>query len=298
MTVVKAKILKKLEALGHAYFYGLIFLAGQPGAYVSLYPVLFVYVLCSRRIHAVTRPYLDKRFPDKGRLYKWLATYKNVIWFGKVLVDRAWLGIRKNVELAGELEGRDTLLELIGQGRGVVLLTAHVGNWQTALSHICQLAVPVNSLMHYEQEAVAKHYFDLRKEPVPFKIINSEGYLGGLVESTAALQKGEVVTIMGDRFAGGPHVTVDFLGSPVRMPAAAYSLAASTGAPVVVLLAAKTGMKSYNLKVWEVFHPQPGDRDERRENMQRAAAVFTRALEAYVQKYPCQWYNFFDFWKQ
>ncbi len=79
---------------------------------------------------------------------------------GQVLVDRGWLGLRKAAKLEGELVGQKELLELAGEGKGLVLLTAHVGNWQTALSNICGLGVPVNSLMHYEQQAVAKHYFD------------------------------------------------------------------------------------------------------------------------------------------
>lgn len=288
----------RLEALGHAIFYGMLLVAGQSGAYLLLWPVITTYVLCSRKIHRLTSPYLSRRFPEHGRLARWRDTHRIMLNFGRVLVDRAWLGLRPGAALDGRLEGQEELLALVGEGRGVVLLTAHLGNWQTAMAHITGLQVPTNSLMHYSEEAVAKHYFDLGKKAMPFKIINSAGFMGGMVEATAALQRGEVVTIMGDRYAGGPAAEVEFLGSKVRLPAAAYSLAAATSSPVAVLLAAKTGRRRYSLKLWAVFRPEPSDRENRRRDMTQWAQRFADAMEGYLRQYPYQWYNFFDFWSQ
>ncbi len=289
---------KKLEALGHGFFYGVILLGGLQGGYFLLAPVVFCYVACSRKIHQLTRPYVAKRFPDCGPLKRWWKTFFIVQSFGKVLVDRGWLGCKKNASFQGEFADGAKLKRLVGQGKGVVLLTAHVGNWQAALAHLTEFEVPVNSLMRYQEEAVAKHFFDHRGKAAPFKIIRSDGFLGGMVESTAALQRGEVVTIMGDRYAGGPFVKVDFLGKEMRFPAASYSLAAATGAPVAVLLAAKLDKRRYTLKLWDVFQPTMGERHNRQKDLARSAKRFAIALENYVQEYPGQWYNFFDFWEQ
>jgi predicted LPLAT superfamily acyltransferase len=290
--------LRFLEGLGHNIFYVFLLFFGQPGAYLLLRPVITIYLLGSRKIHRHAAYYLKRRFPAHGRLQLWVDTYRLVLSFGEVLVDRGWLGLRSGACLEGELVGADALLALVGQGKGLVLLTAHVGNWQTALAHIGGLATPINSLMHYEQEAVAKHYFDLRGGVAPFKIIKSDGFMGGMIESTAALQRGEVVTIMGDRYAGGPASEVTFLGDKVRFPSAAYSLAAATGAPVAILLAAKTGRRNYTMKLWDVFYPEVGERHNRQEDLAGWVGRFAGSLEEYVRAYPYQWYNFFDFWSQ
>lgn len=287
-----------LEALGHNIFYVVLLLFGQAGAYLLLIPVIASYLLCSRKIHRNVAYYMKRRFPKHKQRQLWSDTFRLVHSFGQVLVDRGWLGLRRRARLKGELLGNNELQGLISQGKGLVLLTAHVGNWQTALSHICGFDAPVNSLMHYEQEAVAKHYFDLRSEATPFKIINSNGFMGGMIESTAALQRGEVVTIMADRYAGGPYAEVTFLGDQVRLPVAAYSLAAATGAPVAILLAAKTGRKNYHMKLWDVFYPEGGERHNRQKNLGKWAQRFAKSMEDYVTKYPYQWYNFFDFWSQ
>lgn len=294
----ESNIKGRLEALGHNCFYLTLRLFGQGGAYLLLLPVIFMYVLFSTKIHRITASYIRRRFPAHGWLKRRQDTFRIVLSFGKVLVDRGWLGLSSGAAFNGELDGQEKLLQLVADGKGLVLLTAHVGNWQTAMSRIHDLGAPVNSLMHYEQEAVAKHYFDLRDEPVPFRIINSEGFMGGLVESTAALQRGEIVTIMGDRYTGGPFGKTEFLGENVRLPAAAYSLAASTGSPIAVMLAAKTGRKSYRLKVWNVFEPERTDRNNRQEGLSRWAAQFAGSLEMYLQEHPYQWYNFYDFWSQ
>jgi predicted LPLAT superfamily acyltransferase len=289
---------EKLEALGHYFFYLTLRLFGQNGGYFLLVPVIGAYVACSRKIHRQTAPYLRRRFPEQGWFGRRMATARNLLAFGKVLVDRAWLGLGRNSTLQGETIGYHRLAELVGRGKGVVLLTAHVGNWQTALAHLDSLPVPVHALMHYDQEAVAKHYFDLGGARRPFEIISSEGPFGGMLEATAALQRGEVVTIMGDRLVKGSSVTVDFLGAPVRLPDAAYVLAGCVGAPVVTMFAAKTGRRSYQLRIWDIWYPRWQDREQRTAERKASGERFAKNMEAYLDENPYQWYNFYDFWKQ
>jgi predicted LPLAT superfamily acyltransferase len=150
--------------------------------------------------------------------------------------------------------------------------------------------------MHYEEEAVAKHFFDLRGQTCPFRIINSDGFMGGMIEATAALQKGEILTIMGDRLGGGQSIEVNFLGTPSRLPISAYVLAVSTGAYVGVVFTAKTGKKSYKLRVWDIFQVQYHDRSSRESEIKKSAKLFAKSLEEYLREYPYQWYNFYDYW--
>ena len=291
-------IKKQLEKVGHWFFYVSLYLFGHRGGLVLLYPVIFVYVLFSRKIRRTVRYYLEHRFPGQTGPTYWRYTFRNIYSFGQVLVDRGWLGLRSETGFKGEFTGYQTLIELIGKKKGVVLLTAHVGNWQAALSHLGELPVKVYALMQYDQQAAAKHFFDLKKGRRSFEIIDAEGPFGGMVDATAALQRGEVVTIMGDRFIKGSCSETTFLDESVRLPDSAYMLAASTGAPVVIVLAAKTGRTTHQLKVWDYFYPQYEDRNKRKRMLEKCSALFSNALEKYLQAYPFQWYNFYNFWKQ
>jgi predicted LPLAT superfamily acyltransferase len=291
-------VLKKLERLGHWFFYVAMRFFGHAGGRFLLFPVVSFYVVFSRKIHEIVGYYLIQRFPGAGWLQCRYYTLKTVLSFGNVLVDRGWLGVHGDADFEGELLGRERLNELISAGKGVVLLTAHVGNWQSALSRLGDLPVKVHALMQYDQEAAAQHYFDIGSRSRSFEIIDVESPFGGMIEAATALQRGEVVTIMGDRYVKGPHSEVDFLGKKVRLPNSAYTLAATAGAPVVVLLAAKTGAKSYHLKVWDSFHPEYRSRDERDDMLRGCAGRYIKAVEEYLKVYPFQWYNFYNFWGQ
>lgn len=289
---------KRLETVGHWFFYVTIRFFGHRGGEFLLGPVIFFYLLFSRNTHMTVRHYLNHRFPNVAGWRLWLYTYKNIYSFGQVLVDRGWLGIKKDARFECDLVGYNSLVELIKKGKGVVLLTAHVGNWQSALSQLGDLPGKVHALMQYDQHAAAKHYFDLKGGKRLFEIIDAEGPFGGMIDAAAALQRGEVVTIMGDRFIKGSASSVDFLGESVRLPDAAYMLAATAGAPVAVILAAKTGSKTYQLKIWNHFYPHFENRDERAEMLRQCAGKFMGTIENYLKEYPFQWYNFFNIWKQ
>jgi predicted LPLAT superfamily acyltransferase len=293
-----ATIKTKLELLGHFFFYAILKLFGQKSAYLLLYPTIFTYVLFSRKIHRNTAHYFQKRFPEHTRAQRFCDTFKNVFSFGQVLVDRGWLGMDKKADIHGEVIGAEKLLEVVRAGRGAVLVTAHVGNWQTALAKLDFLPVKVHALMQYDQFAAAKHYFDLGKKKRPFAIIDANGAFGGMIDATAALQRGEVVTIMSDRHTKGSTKVVDFLGEEVKLPDAAYTLAACVEAPVIVFLAAKTGDRKFELQVWDVFYPKFEERQKRHEVLQQCCQKFSSALQNYLQSNPYQWYNFYNIWDQ
>ena len=293
---VLQQIKKKLEWLGHCFFYTVLVVGGQRVAYFFLYPVIFTYVLCSRKIHQATTPYFRRRFPAHNWLTLRLDVLKNVLSFGKVLVDRGWMGLNRKAELTGRFDDSEKLREVIQAGKGVVVLLAHIGNWQTCLVRLKALNVEVHALMEFDQERVSKHFFELRGEK-PFNIIDVHGFLGGMIEATTALQRGDLVLIMADRLHHGRNESVDFLGSTVRLPIAAYHLAATTESPVVVLFAAKTERKNYSLAIWDLFYPGQSGLGKK-EELAYCAQRFSAALEKYVEQYPYQWYNFFDIWAQ
>lgn len=294
--MLKKRILRNLEKLGHLFFYGVLLVGGQRSAYFFLYPIIFVYVLCSRRIHRQTRPYLQKRFPQHTGSGLWRDTFYNVLEFGRILVDRGWMGLKKSSGIKGTFENSEQLLNLIKGDKGVVVLLAHVGNWQTGFADLGRLETKVHSLMEYDPDTVSKHYFDLGGKR-NFSIIDARGFMGGMVEAATVLQRGEMVLIMADRYVAGPDMEAEFLGEKIRLPLAPFALAARTGASIGVLLAAKTGRKTYELRIWDIMETDPETRADAKV-LQAYGERYVAALEKYVQKYPYQWFNFYDLWRR
>lgn len=283
----------------HRFFYTLIRLAGRRAAYVMASFVAMYYVLFRPSVRARSLPYLSRRFPGRNPLLRLLDSYRITAGIGKVLVDRAALGILGPGQLVVRHSRREDLLERIREGRGLILVTAHAGCWQFAMESLRMLETPVSLLLHREEGDVDLHIFEHRGDDTTFRIIDPAGPLGGALEMLQVLNRGEVLCIMGDRAMGDVRSTVEveFLGDRVRVPIAPYQLASATGAPVVVIFPYKSGPGNYSLQVAKVIRV-PGGLGRAPGAYRPHAEAFIRALEGFVDARPYQFFNFFDMWNQ
>jgi predicted LPLAT superfamily acyltransferase len=153
-------------------------------------------------------------------------------------------------------------------------------------------------LMERNAGDIDRHYFEHQGKPCPYRIIEPSAFLGGSIEMVAALKRGEIVAIMGDRLgtASERSLKLDFLGAPAPFPVAAWKLAAATGAPIAVLFPLKTGAASYRIELPEVIEvpPQAGRPLKRLEPY---LGRYVKALEELCRKHPFQFFNFFDLWR-
>ena len=286
------------SAFQHQIFYGLIRLGGRPLAYGVLYIVVFYYIFFRPSIRRRTTYYLSHRFPRKKTLGRLLDSYRLSLQLGKVLVDRAIVGVLGPGRMETKLNGREKLSELLKEGTGCVLLTAHVGCWQVAMSVLHSLNVPVYMLLRREEGDVDRHYFEHNGRSCPYRTIDPKGYLGGTLEMLQVLKEGHILCTMGDRVFGSERNTLccDFLGGGVQFPYSAFKLASATGVPVVVLFSCKTGARTYELNVAEIIHvPKLTDRSG--EIFRPYVAQFVKALESFAEKHPYQFFNFHDMWR-
>ncbi len=282
----------------HQFFYRLIRLGGRPTAYAALRAVALVYVL-RRKYRERCTPYLERRFPGTGPRARFVHSYRMVVALGEALIDRAATGILGPSEFQVRFDESDELLDLLGQGRGLILMIAHVDCWQAAMSALENLPAQVSMLMRREDGDLDRHYFEHKGQTCPYRVIDPEGFLGGTLEMLGVLKAGQIVSVMGDRLLGSASqaVSVPFLGGAIRVPFSAYLLASATGAPVVILLSAKTGRSSYRLRLYRAISVPPG-LPKKPQAYADYAGEFATCLEHYVGEYPYQFFNFYDLWSQ
>jgi predicted LPLAT superfamily acyltransferase len=281
----------------HRFFYGLIRLGGRRAAYAMLAVVVFYYMLFRADQRRKSEFYLRRRFPGAKGARLWLHSYRMSLALGKSLIDRAVVGILGPSSTRVTLSGKEELLSLLAEGRGLILITAHVGSWQTAMAALDFLNQPVSLLMQREAGDIDRHYFEHGGRECPFRIIDPSGALGGALEMLQVLKSGQILSVMGDRMFGSDRnaVNVEFLGAPVPFPFSAYKLASATGAPIGVLLSAKTGLDSYELRLARVIRVPAGLR-RGNEAFVPYVRQFAETLEEYAQQYPYQFFNFYDMW--
>lgn len=283
--------------LKHQFMYALIFIGGRSLAYAFLYPLVFTYCLYPS-LRDKSRAYIMRRFSPKNKWEFFKHTFRLNLTFGRTLVDRAALGILGKTDFHYTLQTQQMCKKLIAQGKGVLMLTAHVGCWQSAVNCMQFLDRPMNILYYHNPKDNDKQVAQHRGEKAPFTLINPASPTGGVPEMISALQRGEIVCAMADRVFGNPKnaVAVQFLGGTVHVPYSFYRLAAATGAPVLIAFFPWKGRGK--LSSW-VFPPfQVKDEGPAKEKYQIYGQQFVDALTQFCVKYPYQFFNYFNWWEQ
>ena len=283
----------------HRFFYFLIRLGGRHIAYPFLYPVVLYYLVCRPDQRRKSRYYLDRRFPGRRGFAALKDSYHMIMGLSRSLVDRALVGICGPQILQTEFPEGERLFNLAKAGKGLIILTTHVGCWQSAMIYLSKLKRPIHMLMQQDEGDIDRHYFEHSGEKNPFRMIDPTGFLGGTLEMVAALQQGDVVCIMGDRLKGAEEnsLAVDFLGAPVNFPVAAWKLAAVTETPLAILFPLKTGPDRYSIDLAEVIKIKPEDARPI-ERLHPYLTRYVKKLEELCIKEPFQFFNFYDMWER
>lgn len=278
-------------------FYQLIRIGGRSSAYLLLYIVVFYYMLFRPSVRKKTAHYLLNRFPSKTRLGRFLAAYRLSLELGKVLIDRAVVGILGPDKIEVTFPKQKRLLSLLAEDRGLILINAHVGCWQAALSALHFIDRPVHMLIEQGEDDVDLHYYEHAKTSRPFQIIDPRGYLGGSLEMLNVLKNKEILCVMGDRVFGSEKnvVHVNFLGHKGPFPYSVFKIASATGAPVGVFFSHKTGPSSYELDLAKIIRV-PKHLGRSKELFRPFVTQFVESLEQYAQDHPYQFFNFYDMW--
>ena len=126
--------------------------------------------------------------------------------------------------------GLENLEKAYAAGRGVLIVTAHIGNWEYAAADLAQRGFPVNALgADQRDERITALIGELREAGG----VRALGKASDLKAMIRALQKGEMIAVPIDQDAKSSGILSDFLGSPASTPVGPTKLADKLGCLVV-----------------------------------------------------------------
>lgn len=297
MSPTKGVERKRGNRLGFWFFRAAIRTFGLRGAYGLLYFVGLYYLVFDCAAVRASLAYTRRRFPQHGISRQLLDVYRLFVSQGKSLIDRYYV-IAGGSEIAIEIRGYEKLKNILATShKGVVLLTAHVGNWQVAMTALRNLGKTVYLMMRPEDNVAVRQSLNIGGDQDRVRVLYTNDSLGGVIEAVKALDRGDLVSIMGDRTYEYDAMEATLLGGSVRFPYGAFSIAAATQCPVVVLLSAKVGAKKYIVDVSHVIEPPTGTRGKKQEAIKACVQEFAGVLEEYADRHPYQWFVFRDMWQ-
>ena len=190
--------------------------------------------------------------------------------------------------LVGHIEGDEHLLAADAERRGLVLITAHLGNSELGGRLLAaRLGRPTHVVVAAEADPGVERF--LRGGTTPVRFVR-RGDPMAAVPLVSALRRHEVVALQGDRALGTRgDVLVNFFGQPAPFPLGPFLLARAAGAPVVPAFCLLERDLRYTVAMAKPIRVTAGDEAA-------ALAEWVGVLEAMVRRAPEQWFNFFDVW--
>jgi len=224
----------------------------------------------------------------------WLPTFRLFYNFSKFMVGYTDLMHLRPEDLLRRIEYRDDLksrfTEVLAEGRGVIVLNLHLGNWEVGMAHVASLGSPVNVVLRQEESEASPFEAGARARAGVRIVAAGESAWNGL-ELLLALKRGEIVAMQGDRPFGTLIERVDLFGAPVDLPAGAFLLAQVSGSPILAVSMVIRGHSRYRVLLDGPLRVGPGP-----EGVRAGVEAFARMIERFVGAWPTQWFNFYEVW--
>lgn len=283
----------KGNPLGYSIFIGILRMAGLKPAYFLLRFVSFYYLLFSR---ASTR-HIYAYFRQRQGFGKWKAiksAYRNYYIFGQTLIDKIVVMSGLKAPYTFFFDGEHYFNDMVAGGKGGILISAHIGNWELAGHYFKRLPIRLNILMYENEHTRIKNYLEAVMSERNLNIIVMKDDLSHVYEISGALSRNELVAIHADRFvAGSKTLKGTLLGKEANFPMGPFVLATTFKVPVSYVFSLKESATHYHL-----FASKPKEyRENKKIAIPEALKDFTTELEQKVRQYPEQWFNYYDFWK-
>ena len=221
------------------------------------------------------------------------GVYHNFCRFSQVILDRFYMfgGGKFDVQV----ENYHLYQELAEGESGFMILSAHVGNYELAGFSLVATKKRFNALAFGEEAEAVMENRERLFAGTNINIIPVKDDLSHLFALNNALDNGESVSFPSDRLLGNQRtVTCEFLGAPAHFPMGPFALAAQRDLPVLTVNVMKESAKRYRVYV-NRLQKEGATRGER---INAYVRQYVGHLEEVLQKYPEQWFNYYEFWNE
>lgn len=239
---------------------------------------------------------LGRAFPELGPLERnRLASraWRHLGREGVMLFRGPGLG-RAQIRAITEIEGLDDIRAALAEGRGVVLVTGHLGSWEMGGAALAAAGLPLDVVALVQGNPLFDAELRSSREALGMGVIDRGRAHRDVLRS---LRAGRLVALVADQNARRGGVAVDFFGhaAPTFRGPALFAL--RTGAPVFfgACLRSSRHPQRYRM-VLESIAFEPGDDLE--HDVERLTQIHTRRLEREVRAAPDQYFWAHDRWKK
>ena len=251
------------------------------------------YMIFNRKGYQAMYCFFRERM-NYGPLKSFCNVYFNHFRFGQVILDRfgAYAG-KKYHFVSDEQQVFD---EKETQEKGFVMVSSHVGSYEMAGYSLKPKHKRYNALVFGGETKTVMENRQRVWSQNNVRMVPVKEDLSHLFLLNTALDDGEIVSMPADRIFGSQKsVECRFFGQTAHFPLGAFAMVVQKDVDVVSVFVMKEGLRNYHIYLRELQYDKSLSK---REQMGQLAQNFASELETIVRRYPTQWFNYFDFWKQ
>lgn len=209
--------------------------------------------------------------------------------FGRGMMDMIYYMHRPNASRGRvDIEGKENLDEALKEGKGVIIVTAHFGNFPLMMTHLAQEGYPLNCLMRRTRDPKIDDFLLRNREKLGVKTIFSEPRRECVQKSFKALRDNELLFILMDQHFGSEGgVFVDFFGQKAATAPGPVIFAQRTGARIVPMFIIRQPQDRYKIIM---DRPFPLVENENQEEMiYQNVAALSKLIEGHIRQHPHEW---------
>jgi KDO2-lipid IV(A) lauroyltransferase len=241
--------------------------------------------------------HLEQAFPEKAEAERQEIARRMFVHLGMAAMEVT--SIRSYADRVERYMDIDPgpLRAALAQGKGIVFVTGHLGNWELMARAVAKVGAPVS--------AVAKRGGDARLMGL-IEGWRQDGAVTTLWREDAStarallrvFKENRVLGILCDQDTSVQGVWVPFFGRPAWSPRAPADLALRTGAPILVGTSHRKGERPGDGLRFEMtgipYDPKPADKEA---EVVRITAACQAVLEDAIRRHPADWVWMHERWK-
>lgn len=217
---------------------------------------------------------------------------QSTVRFGRMLLEvLAFPAIKREVHRYIHFIGKEHLTEALSYGRGVILATAHSGNWELlgaalALNHFPLIAV-AQKQTNAGMDRLINDYRTLVGMHVTYK--------KGVREMIKMLSEGKIIGMLMDQDAGRDGVFVDFFNREASTPRGPAYLARLKEAPIIPAFITENADSTHTVILQQPIWPRVTG--QREQDILATTQQLTHIIEQHIRVQPAEWFWLHNRWK-
>jgi KDO2-lipid IV(A) lauroyltransferase len=214
-------------------------------------------------------------------------SFKNI---GKDMIEtsRSLDYMKGSFKTLVRLEGKEYLDEALKQGKGVIALSAHLGNFSLMCTRLIDEGYPLSIVVRESKNPKIVKFMTSLRDSIGMESILAKPRMTCVSRCLNALKGNRILFTLIDLHARESEVWVDFFGYLVPTYKGPVVFSLRTGAPIVPMFIIRDSNNLHNIFIHPSFKLDVTGNMEK--DIKTNIAKLTKIIEATIREYPEQWW--------